>query len=586
LRLALRSVIFVPMEDDANADSTAAARPALAHLGIALALAAIVHLRALGTFFAQDDIAFLSRAAGLTHPDHLYRPLSEVLAFRLMYAWFGLNPLGYHAVNLGLHLFCVAGVYALGTRLTGRRVTGFAAAVLFGCSPIAFTPLHWATGIIDLLACALLIAATLLHLRSREHGGTWAWLGALVALMAMLAKETAVAWIALVAACEWPSDPERKWGRRMIPAATVTLSFAALLVGSGHVMKLDASAAYATTLSPAFIIRNLLTYVRWCTAFWEPIPDRLAAVDPGAWRLGLPVVAAVAAVMFLKRRTSGAPAMFIGLAWWLGFLAPVLPLLHHTYLYYAYIPWAGGAIGTAALGRALSGGSARSVGTLAGMTALGLFVALSALAMQHRASMIQNALPVDRTIRDAVLLRHSLEGLRAANLQPGTRVAFLNPVPGPHFDLAAGGPASGSGVTRTSYYPLEAAMRGGETLRLFFPRLIYLGFARVLPPAWEDSESFYFEQRGWLEPWGHGQRALLRQAETQAAAADWAGARESYGRARALGDSIPAALLGEIVALDRLGRDAEARGVAQQFVSRWPDDPRAAALPIDHGATP
>jgi hypothetical protein len=127
-------------------------------------------------------------------------------------------------------------------------------------------------------------------------------------------------------------------------------------------------------------------------------------------------------------------------------------------------------------------------------------------------------------------------------------------------------------------------MRGGEALRLFFPRLVYRGFAQTLPRAWEDSESFYFEQRGWLEPWGRGQRALLRQASVQAAAGDWAATLASYMRVRELGDSIPAALIGEIEALKHLNRTAEAAIVARDFIERWPDDPRAAAIRRPIGA--
>jgi len=37
-------------------------------------------------------------------------------------------------------------------------------------------------------------------------------------------------------------------------------------------------------------------------------------------------------------------------------------------------------------------------------------------------------------------------------------------------------------MNRHSYFPLEAAMRGGETLR--FPNVVYLGFTATIPRAW------------------------------------------------------------------------------------------------------
>src|SRR5262245_26274679 len=94
-------------------------------------LAILVHRGALDSFFAQDDIAYLSRAAGLTSVASFLRPLSTRLAFQVQHALFGLGPRGYFAVDLALHAINVAGVYALALRIDGRRSTAAAAAILF-----------------------------------------------------------------------------------------------------------------------------------------------------------------------------------------------------------------------------------------------------------------------------------------------------------------------------------------------------------------------------------------------------------------------------------------------------------------------
>src|SRR5207247_2645854 len=75
---------------------------------------------------------------------------------------------------------------------------------------------------------------------------------------------------------------------------------------------------------------------------------------------------------------------------------------------------------------------------------------------------------------------------------------------------------------------------GGETLRLFVPQIVYLGFTTTIPPGWEDAECFHFEQRGWLEPWGHGAHALLLQARTQQVGGLEAAAESTLRRVRAL----------------------------------------------------
>ena len=112
------------------------------HLGALLPLTAVamaiaVHARALGTYFARDDITFLLRAA-----HHLPQPgpgriLSTALAISVEHAAFGLSPVGYHVVNLALRAVNVLGVYALALRLSSDRRVAWLAAVCFGTSSIA-----------------------------------------------------------------------------------------------------------------------------------------------------------------------------------------------------------------------------------------------------------------------------------------------------------------------------------------------------------------------------------------------------------------------------------------------------------------
>src|SRR5262249_28674746 len=173
--------------------------------------------------------------------------------------------------------------------------------------------------------------------------------------------------------------------------------------------------------------------------------------------------------------------LLIGLGWWLAALLPVLPLSHHTYLYYLYAPWAGGAIAVAAAARAAGRLSPR-FGVAAGLVCLAAFAAIETRNIRIREAATLDSLPIDRTIRDATLLRHALPTLQRAGLLPGTSVAFVNPVPGTRFDLVRGAPTAPSDTSeRTSYYPLEAAFRNGETLRLFVPHLHYLGFSNTVP---------------------------------------------------------------------------------------------------------
>lgn len=557
----------------AEGGSPAARGSHLGFLASAIVLAALVYGRSLGTFFAQDDITFLSRAAGLEPPGGFFRLLTQGIAFQVEHAIFGLDPRGYHVVGLTLHLVNVALVYALGVELAGSRGAAAAAAILFGVSGIAFTPLHWATGIVELLAGSLLLGATLLWLEARRRSGRWRWGAALLALAAMLSKETAATWLLVVALLEWRSARSGPVWRTLLPAVTVSVVFVVVFLVTGQARQLDPTAAYARSASPLFLAQNVSTYALWCVALHEPIRDVVAAADPRAWQVAVPLLLALGLALWRQPRAARYPVE-IGSGWWLAFLLPVLPLAHHTYLYYLYIPWAGGAIAAAALGRALCARGPRRLTLAIGLVALGGFAFVEARNISLRETATRDALPVDRTMRDAVLLSHALPALRAAALPPGTRVAFVNPAPRARFDVTTGSPTRPEDRSqRESYWPLEAALRGGETLRLFLPGIVYLGFAHTIPPDWEDAECFRFEQRGWLEPWGRGQRALMRQAAIQLAAREWSAAECTFRRVRALGDTLPGAVQGQIVALAGDGRWGDARSIAAEFVRRWPGRP-------------
>jgi len=540
-------------------------------LMLALATTTVVHLGALRTFFAQDDITFLSRAAGLEPPDRLFRPLSLGLVFSAEYNAFGLDPFPYHLIGLVLHLFNVALVYALGFTLSSSALVAGAAAILFGVSISAFTPLHWATGIAEILAGFFLLAATLLWVRAgRRAAGHW--LAALTALLAMLSKETAAAWVIVVLILE--AQPGRRVSglRSVVPALVVTGCFSAALLIAGPRHSLDQTGAYAWTASPEFVLRNLFTYVRWATDVTDPIPDALAVADPTAWRFAIPMILVFG--ILLWKQVLG--AALTGLAWWLAFLLPVLPLAHHSYLYYLYIPAAGGAIFFAAASSVVAQRWPQRLRHTVYATVIAAYATIQWHNVFVRETATRDALPVDRSIRDATLTEHCLAGLRRAHLARGTAILFVNPVPGRHLDSGGSAPTAPQvTVNRTSYYPLEAALRGGETLRLFLPNLEYHGFSARVPTWPLSTECLYFEQRGWLRPWGRGQSALMRQAEVQMAAQQWASAESTYQSVRAVADTVAAALHGQFQALSALGNDQSARLVAEAYVRRWPDGPGA-----------
>lgn len=558
----------------------------------ALLLAALVHWPALGTFFAQDDVTFLARARGLEPaPWSFARLLSGAPRWALFDALFGLDPLPYHVANLALHLANVALAYAVARRLLGGRAAAWSAAMLFGTSTIAFTPLHWATGFGELLATTSALGALVLFLDARGAGagdgatrgtgpaplptrarGSRAalWLSALCVLAAALSKETVLMLPLVLVVAEWRLDAPARDLRRAIPAAATMLAFAVAFLLTARRAGYLGGEAYAMSAAPGFIAANLATYLRWCVAPHVPVRDAVAAMDPGALPAGLAVAAALALALWSQRRAPRHPEE-LGAAWFLFLLAPVLPLRHHTYLYYVYPAWAGACW-------LIAGAGQRLVRRLpaAAPVAFATVVALAGLGftgVRARERAMTGDFPADRTVRESRMLRNAVAGLRAARLSPGTSVAFVNPAPRRHSSLAATGAAPAA-----SYLPLEQALRGGETLRLFFPGLRYAGFADTLPRAWEDTETFLYQDDGTLRELGRGARALAGLGYFTLRTRQWARADAMFRRSLALGDTLADAVFGLGITSSFLGRPADERAVAAEFLRRWPGDPRAGVV--------
>lgn len=184
--------------------------------------AVALYLNALGNGFVYDDIPqvvqnpwirsfhnigaiFTSGAwqfAGETA--NYYRPLMHIF-YMLLYALFGLNPLGFHVFNIIVHAGVSLLVFVLASRLLGvdRPTPGLPAlsaavsvGLLFAAHPIHTEAVSWISGIPDLSFTFFCLASLLLCMRlpaermpSLDHGYL---LSVLLFFLAALCKETAL----------------------------------------------------------------------------------------------------------------------------------------------------------------------------------------------------------------------------------------------------------------------------------------------------------------------------------------------------------------------------------------------------------
>ena len=471
-------------------------------------------------------------------------------------------------------------VYAVARRLFGGRGAAWMAALLFGASAIAFTPLHWATGFTEILAGTFALLALLLYLVARGAGaGTdgglrerpvWLWVSAAAVLAAGLSKEaTLLLPLVLVFADRRLGGIARR-GRSLVPAGVAGLLFAVSYAASFLSPEHLGGEAYALAPSPVFIAHNLTTYLRWTVALGDPVRDAFAECSRSALPVGLAVAAGVLLVLAGQWRARRHPEE-LSAFWFLALLAPVVPLAHHTYLYYLYAPWAGACwLAAGAASRLARRVPAALPAALAATLA---FAAVEAWSVRTREGAMTDHFATDRTICESTLLRNAVAALDSVPMAPGTRVVYANPAPRARSSFAR----QDLRVFST-YNPLESALRGGLSLRVLRPEVRCLGVVDTLPLDWADVEVFLYQPDGSARHLGHGSRAEAELGYFTMRTQQWALAERMFLRSLTLGDTLPDAIFGLAITRVMQGRGNEARAFAEEGLRRWPRDARVPAI--------
>ncbi|MBI5709120.1 MAG: glycosyltransferase family 39 protein [Candidatus Eisenbacteria bacterium] len=481
------------------ARQSASRRAALPLLpGLAVAAAAVPVFRgALGYGFSQDDFAGLARAAGLLpRLAEPWRFLSHQAFFDVMRATAGLDARPYHLASLALHAACALLLWVfLRRRLDGPAA--LAGAVFFAAHPALYTALYWISAIGDPGALLFALAALLALLR-RDR---WRWAALPLYALALLCKES-VLLLPVAAAAVLGSDPDRTPAGRRAWRDPVVLSLA--LVAAAYLVYYLAADAmgqhvggtrgspYGSGLSPA-IAWNALTYLGWSLNVPLPLVRSFSdAIDPAVYPWG--AVALLLWLAGLRSRALRARGWLAAGALTLAFLAPVLPLEHHTYHYYLYAPLPGIAWCLAA---ALDAALARLRPTAAWVTAAALATALAV----NGAALVRKVesfpfgatgLRADPTVDRARIATNALADLRAAGLPRGARLLFWSPI--------AEGGVSATPSPRESYWErnVRAALLDGLAVRVMLPQVGGVEFVRAFRPAPEPYRYAVYRPDGKL----------------------------------------------------------------------------------------
>ena len=500
----------------------AGGRGALREGLFALLLAALtlaLYRGALAVFFSSDDLLFLMRADGLVPWGMGTRRLLSVrVFFTVCWQLFGERPALFHVVILLLHAANAWLLARVGKRLGLGERGALIAALLFLFSPVAFTCLHWISGVQDVLMATFAIAALLAWLRP---GRRWELAALVLYLAAILSKEAA--FMLPIAALLLPAAAGGSRARRLRALAALAPGLVLLATG-GALTPRPPGDPYASVYG-ANILWNALTYSAWLLRVWVPFPDQAPQYQPALWRWGTVLPALLALLAWRRRgwRPAIAAAALVALL----FLAPVLPLVRHSYLYYLYLPLAPLVLLAAAGVERLPRGLAR--------WALALPVLLRLVTgwrTQTRSGLLlEGKLQADPMLRYGAMVKEALRELREAQRPPAGEVLVVAAPKGQAVDLAVGLRAEPSG-RRVQFLPLERALYQGDALPLFIPAVTSFRFVDELPgpeagsdAAWTQSElyliagltDFTYLGRGEagrrelarvLFQWGYPQRAM------------------------------------------------------------------------------
>lgn len=367
-------------------------------LGGVLALTALVYVATMRFDFVYDDQGQIVRntlvQAWSSVPGYFkghqwltlfpnasanyYRPMN-FLWFRLNDAFFGLQPAGWHAMAILLHLTATFLAYQIARRITGQPIVAALAALLFGIHPTRHEVVAWVSGTTESLWAVLFFLAFFAYLKSRESDrARWIAISCVCYAAGVLAKETAIVLPVVIFVHAWlygthaePLDAASAMRGRFRQAAGLALVYALVAVGyvglrievlhgfehsHGNV---SASTIFWTLPSILFFyVRQWLLPMHVGEFYDLPLLSHFDVVHVLAPFLGL---AAIASVLWLVRKQLGSREVTFALVWMLAPLLPVLDLavlapgqpVHDRYF---YMPGFGAALLVAlALGKLATG---------------------------------------------------------------------------------------------------------------------------------------------------------------------------------------------------------------------------------------
>ena len=337
------------VSEQTTVDHSSSYPPFLIEMAVFVA-AVIGRIPAMGSWWNQDDWGQLGRAAGLSGlaagSGIPARVLSQHIWWDLTWPLFGLNSDAHAITRLLLHGMSAVLVTRIGALGGLSRVARLSAGLLFAVSPLAFTPLYWASGIQELLAAffALVAVERWLSAGAGDSGSRRnLLLACLAAILSMLSKEAGLGLPLLFLGMMWLGIGVRLEDKAFAWAMVMFMLFAAV-IESVLVMNhfaADPAGAYATG-NVERVLTNVCIYGWWLMSPGPILASQLLwpKLVPGGM---LFLVWAIVGVIHWRR---GRKLVLLSLVAALLSLGPVFLLKDH---YVPYLAYLAGACGSLAL---------------------------------------------------------------------------------------------------------------------------------------------------------------------------------------------------------------------------------------------
>jgi tetratricopeptide (TPR) repeat protein len=145
---------------------------------IILLLSFLIYLPSFKGAFVWDDNKYIENNPLITSIDLKalfssyvmgnYHPIT-MLVYAIEYQFFGLNPMGYHIINLLIHVVNVLLVFYAVFYLSNNKIVALIACLFFGIHPMHVESVAWASELKDLLYTFFFLASYIFYLKFLEN---------------------------------------------------------------------------------------------------------------------------------------------------------------------------------------------------------------------------------------------------------------------------------------------------------------------------------------------------------------------------------------------------------------------------------